>query len=79
MSPSERIPHDIRELVSVTIKKESTSKRKFNLEELKDLQSKLALIRGKLEDKDISTMAETFWKVCRFFISNNSAYNYQIL
>ena len=57
------IPKDIRGLVTVEIVKEHPAKSEYTLDELKDLQSKLALIRGKMTEKDIKHMADRFWQV----------------
>ena len=59
----DRIPKDIRGLVKVHILKKHPAKHEYTLEELKDLQSKLALIKGKMTEKDITDMADRFWQV----------------
>jgi hypothetical protein len=57
------IPKDIHDLVHVAVKgKNTASKQQYSLNELKDLQSKLALIRGNISDEDDKGMAESFWK-----------------
>ena len=56
------IPKDIRGLVKVEVVKLHL-KREYTLDELKDLQSKLALIKGKMTEKDIKDMADRFWQV----------------
>ena len=58
------IPKDIRGLVKVQILKQHSAKHEYSLDDLKDLQSKLALIKGKMTEKDIKDMADTFWQVC---------------
>ena len=57
------IPKDIRSLVKVQVLKQHSAKREYTLDELKDLQSKLALIKGKMTEKDIKHMADRFWQV----------------
>ena len=57
------LPKDIRGLVKVHILKEHPAKSDYTLDELKDLQSKLALIKGKMTEKDIKEMADRFWQV----------------
>ena len=57
------IPKDIRGLVKVQILKQHSAKHEYSLDDLKDLQSKLALIKGKMTEKDITDMADTFWQV----------------
>ncbi len=57
------IPKDIRGLVEVQVLKQHSAKHKYSLDDLKDLQSKLALIKGKMTEKDIKDMADTFWQV----------------
>ena len=59
----DRIPKDIRGLVKVHILKKHPAKHEYTLEELKDLQSKLALIKGKMTEKEITDMADRFWQV----------------
>ena len=55
---------DIRSLVKVKIKKSPPAKGEYTLDELKDLQSKLALIKGKMRKGDVKDdMAEKFWQV----------------
>ena len=61
------IPKDIRGLVKVEVVKQYSAKREYALDELKDLQSKLALIKGKMTDKDIKEMADRFWQVRTLF------------
>ena len=62
-SPEKYIPKDIQDVVHVVIFKGSASKQQYSLDELKDLQSKLALIRGNITDDSITTMTELFWEV----------------
>ena len=57
------IPKDIRSLVKVQILKRHSTQSEYTLDELKDLQSKLALIKGKMLEDDIKDMAEKFWQV----------------
>ena len=57
------IPKDIRGLVKVHILKEHPAKCDYTLDELKDLQSKLALIKGKMTETDIKDMADRYWQV----------------
>ena len=60
------IPKDIRGLVKVQVLKQHSAKREYTLDELKDLQSKLALIKGKMTETDIKNMADRFWQVSNF-------------
>ena len=71
-SPLERqIPKDIHDLVHVAVQgKNTASKQQYSLNELKDLQSKLALVRGNISDEDIKDMAEFFWKVYNIMYTN---------
>ena len=57
------IPRDIRNLVKVQISRRHSAQSEYTLDELKDLQSKLALIKGKMLEDDIKDMAEKFWQV----------------
>ncbi len=57
------IPKDIKGLVKVHILKQRSAKHEYTLDELKDLQSKLALIKGKMTEKDIKVVADRFWQV----------------
>ena len=57
------IPKDIRRLVKVQVRKQHSARHEYTLDELKDLQSKLALIKGKITEKDIKDMADRFWQV----------------
>ena len=59
----DEIPKDIRGLVKVLVLKPHSAKHEYTLDELKDLQSKLALIKGKMTEKDIKNMADRFWQV----------------
>ena len=66
MVPKGSIPSSISDLVMVVIHRDGhsqTVKTKYTLDDLKDLQSKLALIRGNISDRKIQHMAETFWQV----------------
>ena len=62
-APMNEIPADISELIVVHVAKPDSPVRVFRLEELKDIQSKLALIKGKLQEDDIKNKAEAFWQV----------------
>ena len=59
----EGIPKDIRGLVKVHVLKQHSAKHDYSLDELKDLQSKLALIKGKMTEEEIKDMADKFWQV----------------
>lgn len=66
-APEGKIPTSITELVKVEIQKGGGSqsiKLTYSLDDLKDLQSKLALIRGNITDEKIASMAAAFWQVC---------------
>lgn len=66
MVPKGSIPSTISDLVMVVIRGSGysqTVKTKYSLDDLKDLQSKLALIRGNISDRKIQHMAEAFWQV----------------
>ena len=65
--PKERIPATFSDLITVEIQRRGRSrvvKTTYSLDELKDLQSKLALIRGNITDDKIWNMATAFWQVC---------------
>lgn len=57
------IPKDIRSLVKVQVEKLHSARHEYTLDDLKDLQSKLALIKGKMTEADTKDMADTFWLV----------------
>ena len=61
--PKGTIPRDIKDLVQVEIVERVTPKSKYSLEDLKDLQSKIALIKGKISKADFNEKTETFWQV----------------
>ena len=66
-APEGKIPTAIAELVTVEIQKVGNSqsiKTTYSLDDLKDLQGKLALIRGNITDEKIEGMAAAFWQVC---------------
>ena len=65
-SPEKYIPKDIQDVVHVQIVKDSASKQQYSLDELKDLQSKLALIRGNITDESVNAMTELFWMVSEY-------------
>ena len=65
--PKGRIPATFSDLITVEIQRHGRSrvvKTTYSLDDLKDLQSKLALIRGNITDDKIRNMATAFWKVC---------------
>ena len=67
MVPRGRIPSTISELIMVVIQGGGNSqavKTAYSLDDLKDLQSKLALIRGNITDPKIEHIASAFWQVC---------------
>jgi hypothetical protein len=66
--PGGKIPEDIKELVQVEIVDRATPKTAYTLEELKDLQSKLALIKGKISKPDFNKKTDTFWQVNFFYL-----------
>ena len=66
MVPKGRIPSNISDLIKVVIQGSGRSqavKSTYSLDDLKDLQSKLALIRGNISDAKIQHMATAFWQV----------------
>ena len=63
MAPEGRIPSTISDLINVVIKGSGAVKTAYSLDDLKDLQSKLALIRGNITDAKIQHMATAFWQV----------------
>ena len=67
--PGGKIPEDIKELVQVEIVDRATPKTAYTLEELKDLQSKLALIKGKISKPDFNKKTDTFWQVNFIYIN----------
>ena len=67
-SCEDHVPKNIHELVEVKIVNPDTTKKQYSLDELKDLQSKLALIRGTITEDDISSMAELFWIVSYLYV-----------
>ena len=65
--PQGRIPTTFSDLITVEIQRRGRSrvvKTTYSLDDLKDLQSKLALIRGNITDDKIRNMATAFWQVC---------------
>ena len=65
-SPEKYIPKDIQDVAHVEIVKDSASKQQYSLDELKDLQSKLALIKGNITDESVNAMTELFWIVSEY-------------
>ena len=66
MVPDGRIPTAFSDLIKVVIQGSGRSqavKTTYSLDDLKDLQSKLALIRGNITDTKILHMATAFWQV----------------
>ena len=66
MVPNGRIPAAFSDLIKVVIQGSERSqavKTTYSLDDLKDLQSKLALIRGNITDTKILHMATAFWQV----------------
>ena len=66
MVPNGRIPAAFSDLIKVVIQGSGRSqavKTTYSLDDLKDLQSKLALIRGNITDTKILHMATAFWQV----------------
>ena len=64
--PERRIPSNISDLVVVEIRgarRSQTAKTTYSLDDLKDLQSKLALILGDISGAKIQHVATAFWQV----------------
>ena len=59
------VPKSTKELISVTIQSDGHPENasSYNLDDLQDLQSKLALIRGNITESDIQEMSDSFQNV----------------